>query len=100
MPAETHSHREPVSVDDIVDLLSTMAPDGESFDPTSTLEDLGLSDDLALMAFWDAVVEEHAERGVGEADLEDLASAPNALELARRTVRYLGAATDGSLTGS
>ncbi|MDZ7674786.1 MAG: hypothetical protein U5K30_06950 [Acidimicrobiales bacterium] len=92
MPAETHTHTEPITVDDILDLLSTIVGD-EDFDSTLTLEDLGLSDALALMAFWDAIVEEYSERGVGEPDLDDLASAADALELARRTLGSLGIET-------
>lgn len=91
MPAETHSHSEPVTVDDILDLLATIVGDDASFDAATPLDEVGLSDDLALMAFWDVAVEEYGERSVGEPDLEDLASAATAVELAERTLRNLRA---------
>lgn len=91
MPAETHSHHEPITVDDILDLLSTIVHGDSELQPDMPLDELGLSDDLAVMAFWDAVVEEYGERGVGEPDLEDLATATTAADLARRTVDNLRA---------
>lgn len=95
MPAETHSHHEPVTVDDILDLLSTIVQDGE-VDPDAPLDALGLDDDLALLSYWDVVVEEYGERTVGEPDLEELASATSALDLARRTVSELDPSALGS----
>ncbi|MFP5321011.1 MAG: hypothetical protein ACLGIC_04105 [Acidimicrobiia bacterium] len=91
MPAETHSHSEPVTVQDILDLLSTIVHDDATFDPDTPLTELGLSDDLSIMAFWDVAIEEYGERSVGEPDLDDLASATTAVDLAERTVRNLRA---------
>lgn len=89
MPAETHSHSEPVTAHDILDLLSTIVHDDATSDPETPLAQLGLSDELSIMAFWDVAVEEYGERSVGEPDLDDLASATTAVDLAERTVRNL-----------
>lgn len=91
MPAETHSHHEPITVDDILDLLSTIVHGDSELQPDMPLDELGLSDDLAVIAFWDAVVEEYGERSVGEPDLEGLATATTAADLARRAVDNLRA---------
>lgn len=93
MPAETHSHTEPVTVEAVLDLLATILGDGQDIDPSTPLEHLGLGDELALLAFWDAVVEEHAERGVAEPDFEELADARTAADLAECAVRGINGHT-------
>lgn len=91
MPAETHSHSEPVTVEAVLALLATVVHDDSGLDPATPVEELGLDDDLALMAFWDVVTEEYSERGVGEPDLEQLAECRTAIELAEGTARCLAA---------
>lgn len=49
---------------DILDLLIVLLGDPGEADPTSTLASLGIDDD-GLIALWDAVCEEFAERSVG-----------------------------------
>lgn len=89
MPAETHSHSEPVTAEAVLELLATVVHDADVLDPATPVETLGLDDDLALMAFWDVVAEEYAERGVGEPDLDQLAEFRTAIELAEGTARCL-----------
>lgn len=89
MPAETHSHSEPVTAEAVLELLATVVHDHDGLDPATPVEELGLDDDLALMAFWDVVSEEYSERGLGEPDLEQLAECRTAIELAEGTARCL-----------
>ncbi len=70
MPAETHSHHEPATVDDIVDLLGNLLDLGGDVASTR-LADLGLDDDLGVFSLWEAVAAELAERTVGELDIDD-----------------------------
>lgn len=96
MPAETHSHSEPVTVEAVLELLATVVHDDDGLDPATPVEVLGLDDDLALMAFWDVVSEEYSERGLGEADLEQLMECRTVIELAQSTARCLGVDRTGS----
>lgn len=89
MPAETHSHSEPVTAAAVLDLLATVVRDDDRLDPATPVDTLGLDDDLALMSFWQVVVEEYSERGLGEPDLEQLAECRTAIELAESTARSL-----------
>lgn len=77
MPAETHSHREAVSVETVLDCMATIIgldPEGVG---ERSLDELGLEDDLAVLHLWDAVVDELGERSTGE--LEPLEPAPATL---------------------
>ena len=89
MPAETHQHTEPLTADDVIALLFTVVGDSVELDPSTTLVELGMTDDLDLLAFWDAAVEEFAERTIGEPDLTELLDARTAAELAAATVACL-----------
>ena len=48
-----------------------------------------MTGDLDVLAFWDAAVEEFAERTIGEPDLTELLDARTAAELAGATVACL-----------
>ncbi len=100
MPAETHSHSEPVTAAAVLELLTTVVRDDEGLDPATPVEALGLDDDLALMSFWHVVVEEYSERGLGEPDLELLAECRTASELAAITARCLAVHPTPSLDGA
>ncbi len=97
MPAETHSHSEPVTAEAVLELLATVVHDDDGLDPATPIEALGLDDDLALMAFWDVVAEEYSERGLAEPDLEQLAECRTVIELAEGTARCLAALRTPSL---
>jgi hypothetical protein len=91
MPAETHSHSEPVTVEDVLELLATVVQDGDGLDPGTSVDLLGLDDDLALLSFWDVVAEEFGERTLGEPDIEELAGCRTAIELAEAVTRSFAA---------
>ena len=91
MPAETHSHSQPVTVEDVLELLATVVHDEGGLDAGTSLEVLGLDDDLALLSFWDVVAEEFGERTLGEPDIEDLAGCRTAIELAETVARSFAA---------
>lgn len=91
MPAETHSHSEPVTADDVLELLATVVHGGDALDPGTPVDALGLDDDLALLSFWDVVAEEFGERTLGEPDLEELAGCRTAVELAETVARSFAA---------
>ncbi len=71
MPAETHSHREDVDVEMVVDLLvNELELDDD--DPASIgLARLGIDDELSLMHLWEPVAEEFGERTLGELELPE-----------------------------
>lgn len=56
---------------------------------STLLVDLGMGDDVDRLAFWDAAVEEFAERTLGEPDLTELFGASTAGELITATIRCL-----------
>lgn len=89
MPAETHQHTEPLTTDDVLALLFTVVGDSVDLDLSTTLVELGMTEDLDLLAFWDAAVEEFAERTIGEPDLTELLDARTAAELAAATAACL-----------
>lgn len=91
MPAETHSHSEPVTADDVLELLATVVHDADGLDPGTPVDALGLDDDLALLSFWDVVAEEFGERTLGEPDIEELAGCRTAIELAETVARSFAA---------
>ena len=66
MPAETHQLGEPVGVAAVLDLLACVVGLDPGQAAATPLADLELDDDLAILHLWDAVVEEFAERGIGE----------------------------------
>jgi hypothetical protein len=92
MPAETHSHSEPVTADDVLELLATVVHDGDGLDPGTPVDALGLDDDLALLSVWDVVAEEFGERTLAEPDIEELAGCRTAIELADTIARSFTAA--------
>jgi hypothetical protein len=70
MPAETNQHHEQATVDDIVEFLGCLLEidDGPG---AILLSEVGLDDDLGLFSLWEVVVNEFAERALGELDLAD-----------------------------
>lgn len=92
MPAETHQHGDPVSADDVIDVLLTLAPEHESLlvERGTPLHLVGLDDEVVVLDLWDAAVEDLAERGIGEPDLSELLDATTVGELVDATVRCLG----------
>ena len=80
MPAETHQmgrHLEPATV---LELLFALLADATNTDATSTLASLGV-DEEELVAMWDAVCEEFAERALGpepEPGMFDVSLTPEA----------------------
>lgn len=87
MPAETHQHSDPLSTREVMALLSAVVV-GDIVSSTS-LAELGLDDDVVLLAFWDAAVEEFAERTLGQPDLSELYEARTVGELVAATVQCL-----------
>lgn len=87
MPAETHSHSEPVTVEDVLELLASVVHDADALDPETPVEELGFDDDLSLLSLWDVVAEEFGERTLGEPDIEELAGCRTAIELAETVAR-------------
>lgn len=86
MPAETNQHTEAVTAGDVLELMWTMltepGTDDDGPDPSRTLADAGLDDDLAVLHLWDTVVEEYGQRSVGELDVEEAAEVATLGELA------------------
>jgi hypothetical protein len=94
MPAETHRRRDAIDVEDVMDLLDALLdePLGTARVAEDTpLRDLGI-DDLAVLHLWDAAVEELAERGAAEPDVDELVLARTVGELAELIVHSIGGA--------
>lgn len=91
MPAETHRHAATVTTADVHDLLSAVTG-VDDVDLDATLSSIGFVDELDIFSFWDAVVEEHAERCVGDSDLTELLEAVTVRDLIVNAVSLL----DGS----
>jgi hypothetical protein len=93
MPAETHRRRDAVDlVSDVIDLFEALLdePMGVGGIRAETrLADLGV-DDLAVLHLWDAAVEELAERGSADVDVDELLLARTVGELADLIVRSTG----------
>lgn len=87
MPAETHQHADPLSSHEVIALLSAVV--AHDVEPSTSLIELAMHDEVDRLAFWDAAVEEFAERTLGEPDLTELFEASTAGELAAATVRCL-----------
>lgn len=92
MPAETHRRRDAVEVGDVIDLFEAlldepMGPGGIRAE--MQLCDLGV-DDVAALHLWDAAVEELAERGSAEPDVEELLLARTVGDLAELIVHSIG----------
>lgn len=89
MPAETHSHTNPVSRDEVVALIRDQLSEILEIDPGSVelasafVEDLG-ADSLALIELVEALEAELGERSVGfridDEDLEDLRTVGDAVD--------------------
>lgn len=92
MPAETHRHAEAVTTSDVLELLSAVTG-ADDVDVDATLRDIGFVDELDTFSFWDAVVEEHAERRIGDPDLTELLEAVTVRELTELVVRLLDASS-------
>jgi hypothetical protein len=96
MPAETHRRRDAVDVEDVMDLLAALLDEPfESGDVAADtpLRDLGI-DELAVLHLWDAAVEELAERGAAEPDVDELVLARTGGELAELIVHSIGGAQE------
>ena len=89
MPAETHSHTEAVSRDDVVALIRDQLSEILEIDPerveltSAFVDDLG-ADELALIELVEALEGELGERSVGfridDEDLEDLRTVGEAVD--------------------
>ncbi len=101
MPAETHSHRQPLSHDDIVGIVRERLAEVLDVDEDVVVLDARLREDLdvddyALIDLIEAVEMEIGERNVGlhidDDDLADLATVRDAVECvcARLSVRQSG----------
>jgi hypothetical protein len=92
MPAETHRRRDRGDlVGDVVDLFEMLLDERIGAIRADTLlADLGV-DDLAALHLCDAAVEELAERGSAELDVDDILLARTVGELADIIVRSVGA---------
>lgn len=64
MPAETHQQGHKASTQGVLDLLMALLGDPADGGACSTLASLGV-DDESVLALWDAVCEEFAERSLG-----------------------------------
>lgn len=71
MPAETHSHREELDVELILDFLANELELDDDDPAILSLDGLGVDDDLSLLHLWDAVSEEFGERTLGELELPE-----------------------------
>ncbi len=89
MPAETHRHAESVTTSDVLGLLSAVAG-ADDVDIDATLRDIGFADEFDTLSFWDAVVEEHAERCMDDADVTELLEAATVRDLTEIIVHLLG----------
>ena len=89
MPAETHSHTEAVSRDDVIALIRDQLSEILEIDPdrveltSAFVDDLG-ADELALIELVEALEGELGERSVGfridDEDLEDLRTVGEAVD--------------------
>jgi hypothetical protein len=90
VPAETHSHRDPLQPEAVLDLLwSILAPPDQEPDPDVRLDDLGASSQLTLLDLWGAAAEEYGERTLGEVDIEDLQRLTTVGELAHAIIELV-----------
>jgi hypothetical protein len=86
MPAETHQRGEPVDGATVLELIWMLAarPGSPAIpDPASTLRQLDLDDELAVLQIWEACAEEFAERTLAEPDLEALCAATTVADLSQ-----------------
>lgn len=73
MPAETHSYRDPLEVNNVIELLwAVLGGPGDPPEVSASLSDLGIDTDLELLDLFDAAGEEFGERTLVEVELEDL----------------------------
>jgi acyl carrier protein len=99
MPAETHSHRAPISADDVErivcdQLVEILGVDPDSIAPDTRLrEDLD-ADDFALIDLVEAVEAELGERSVGlsidDDDLVELRTVKDAVDCVLARVQEAG----------
>lgn len=92
MPAETHRHAEAVTAADVIDLLCAVTG-AEDIEVGSILRDIGFVDELDVFSFWDAVVEEFAERSLSNPDVSELLEAVTVRDLISAVVRLLDASS-------
>lgn len=71
MPAETHSHREELDLEMVVDLLANELELDDDDPAGLALADLGVDDELSVLHLWGPVAEEFGERTLGELELPD-----------------------------
>lgn len=88
MPAQTDEHGEGVTPEQVIDLLAAVTGVDE-IDLNASLPKVGLVDELDVLSFWDAVVEEHGERGLSDPDFTEVREARTVVELAGVIVRHL-----------
>jgi hypothetical protein len=97
MPAETHSRRDAIDAADVIDLVDALLdePLGSGGIRADTqLRDLGV-DDVAVLHLWDAAVEELAERGAAEPDVDELLLARTVGDLAGLITEAIGGRPPG-----
>jgi hypothetical protein len=72
MPAETHQHQEQVSVESVLEVLAAVLDVEPEAAGGTSLAALGVDDELGLLALWEAVAAELAERTLGSLAVEEL----------------------------
>lgn len=88
MPAETHQRGRHACAQSVLELLVTLLEDSFEVRADSTLPSLGV-DNECLLALWDAVCEEFAERALGPEIEPDAIEASMTLETAARIMARL-----------
>lgn len=68
MPAETHTHRDPIDARSVVDLIASIIGIDPDDAAGRSLAAVGLDDDLAVFDLWSAIAEELGERSLGDFD--------------------------------
>ncbi len=92
MPAETHRRRDAIEPGQVIDLLDALLDEpmgAGGIHAETPLGDLGI-DDVAILHLWDALVEELAERGAAEPDVEELLLARTVGDVVELVVHSMG----------
>ena len=101
MPAETHTCREAVTSEDLLDLFKAVVTCAG--DDRSPLADrrhvlVGIADDRSVLDLWDVRIEEYGERTLGEFGLEAFREAVAPGELAAAFARQCRSDADNVVT--